>query len=483
MPRAANLSIALPLVLPGAVLEMFVDGAALGQLLLHGVDQFMNKVVPPEALSSVGGPVSWGPAFTEVAEFNSSAAATRELLRRAGALNTSSTAPTLNASAFGALGLLLRRNWTAPRDPSTGYETGLVRRALALRPSGGGGSGGGGRRAAGLVALGDAPFFDAANATGCRSAPAAENASDTVVTVVVRITPPQTLIDALSFRGPGELAALINAALATRSTTLARVSEAMVNCTRSSLSAVYVGGRGEVSKFYYVGPSASPNATAAFFIEGEVFSGPQLGGSLGLAAVASCCVAGAFIVRRRRQKKEEGVKAESGVEEKLTAAQEAIYSPEGLILRFSGNYYDAGAPQPLSPSRMPLPPLPPRSPPPSQPSQPPSPPSLPPPPAAEVDGGGGGAPGLRLQEQPLAPASKREEEPDIYAAGGLAMGEGATPAPRPSAAGLRLGPYSPPPAPPGTGANSDVRAPMAAKRCASPPPPFPSRPLPLPPLV
>ena len=396
VPRAANLSITLPLVLPGAVQEMFVDGAALGQLLLHGVDQFMNNVVPPEALASVGGPVTWGPAFTEVNEFNSSAAATRELLRGAGALNASSgTAPTLNASAFGALGLLRQRNWTAPPDTATGYETGLARRALALRPSGGGG---GGRRAAGLAALGDAPFFDAANATGCRSAAAAGNALDTVVTLVVRITPPQALIDALSFRGPGELAALVNAALATRSATLTRVSEAVVNCTRSSLSAVFVGGRGEVSKYYFIGPSASPNATAAFFMEGDAFSGPQLGGSLGLAAVAAFCCGGAFFVRWSRQKKEREGKTESGAEEELTEAQEAIYSLEGRPLAaapppsttappFGYYYYEAGVPPslraPLSPLppplpfAPPLPPPPPRSPPPSPPSQPPSPPSPP----------------------------------------------------------------------------------------------------------
>jgi hypothetical protein len=313
-----NLTLLLPFVLPDVALEMLVAGAALGEALLAGVDQFVNDAMPPALLAALGGAVTWAPALTEAREFNSTPAATAALLyKRLNATAAEGGVSTVNVTAFGEFGLVEQRNWTGPADPSTALAV-VARRRAALRPAAAAAASGAPRRARAL-ALAAPAAFNASNATGCRAAGATVNS--TVVALFVLLTPPQTLVNAMGFTSAGELAALINAALSIPSAPLAVVSAAAANCSRSNLSAVFAAGAGSVAKRYAVGPSASPNATAALYAALEDFAGPEVSSSLALAGVACCCAAATGLLRRRwrRQRKAE---AEAGEEEEKKEEEE-----------------------------------------------------------------------------------------------------------------------------------------------------------------
>jgi hypothetical protein len=289
------------------VLEMLVAGAALGEALLAGVDQFVNDAMPPALLSALGGAVTWAPALTEVREYNSTPATTAALLNRPNGIAAGGALPTVNVTAFGKFGLVERRNWTGPADPSSALAAVARRRALRPAPASGA------PHRLRTLALAAAAAFNASNATGCRAA-GAPAANSTVVALFILLTPPQTLVNAMGFTNPRELAALINAALTIPSAPLAAVSAAAANCTRSNLSAVFTAGAGSVAKRYAVGPSASPNATAAFSAALEEFAGPEVGSSLGLAAVACCFCAAAGMLRQRWRRQREEEKKEDTVE-------------------------------------------------------------------------------------------------------------------------------------------------------------------------
>jgi hypothetical protein len=103
-------------------------------------------------------------------------------------------------------------------------------------------------------------------------------------------------------QAPGELAALINAALKNPVPAMTPVAAAVANCTRGNLSAVFLGGAGTIQKVYFVAPSASPNATAAAILDLNV--APPLFVSLSLLGACCACCGALGILRLRRRRKE-----------------------------------------------------------------------------------------------------------------------------------------------------------------------------------